>query len=60
MLSVFVGRLYVAVCFFIRLAKMMVPQVGVSGLCHRFTGGMCALKRVAVDVVSVSAASERE
>lgn len=58
-LSVFVGRSCIVVCFFFtRLDKMLVPQVGVSELCHRFTGRMCAVKGVAADVVSVSAASE--
>lgn len=59
-LSVFVGRSRIVVCFFTRLVKILVPQVGVSELCHRFTGSMCAVKGVAADVVSVSAASERE
>lgn len=31
-LSVLVGRLHIVVCFFTRLAEMLVPQVGVSEL----------------------------
>lgn len=38
---------------------MVVFQVGTTGLCRRFTGGVCALDRVAVVAVFVTLLLQR-
>lgn len=53
----FVGRLYIVVCFFTRLATMMVPK---SGSLNCVTDSLEAEKVQGVAVGVVSVISERE